>query len=94
MRAFQTFLFLRGLCGQIKQGLGVFPSPPYQCPAAEVGAELSVAARDEQSHILCEVVEDMAVSGHLSPKSEGPCKGSRRELWPQTSSSQSKHTLL
>lgn len=42
---------LRGLCGEIKQGLGIFPSPPHHCPAAEAGAELTVAVRDEQSHI-------------------------------------------
>lgn len=35
---------LRGLCGQIKQGLGLFPSLPYCCPASEVSAELSAAA--------------------------------------------------
>lgn len=83
MRAFQTFLCLGGLCGQIKQGLGVFPSPPYQCPAAEVSAELSVAVRDEKSHISVKWLKMWLFLAICPPKVSVPVREAGESCGPR-----------
>lgn len=74
---------LRGLYGQIKLGLGVFPFHPYHCPAAEASAKLSAAVRDEQSCISIKWLETGLFLAICPPKVSDPIREAGQSCGPR-----------